>query len=192
MATITITDGDFGSDISARVGEDDLFLPDRARPGLTELVPLNAVAEIESIADDHSERFKAAGMLALRGASLLGPVGLAAGVLAVGKVKDVKFGVRLADGRSFRATADATTYASLRANFVRARGSFLVNDARADEVIEKYLKERKAAARAALADEAKPEPAPAPVAPVARVASTAESSRIGPPRERPAFGRRGR
>ena len=46
------TDGDFGTGVTARASEDELFLPDRSRPGLTEVVPLSAVAEIESIAND--------------------------------------------------------------------------------------------------------------------------------------------
>ena len=204
MATITITDGDFGSGITVLVGENEMFLPDRARPGLTEMVALASVAEIESVADDYSGRLKEAGKLALRGASVLGPIGLAASVLAVRKVKDVKFSVRLADGRSFLATADAATYATIRASFVRSKATSSVEDARADAVIAKYLKERQeaaaATATAAPAPTAKdaepaavaapPEPDPAPAIVAAKVAMPAgELPRTA---ERPVFGRRGR
>jgi hypothetical protein len=184
VATITLTDGDFGAGITARANEDDLFLPDRARPGLTEVVPLTAVAEIESIADDHSGRLKEAGRLAMRGA-LLGPVGLAASVLALRKPKDVSFGVRLSDGRRFVATTDAVTYATVRAAFVRCKSSASLIDTRADQVIAKYVKERKEAARALVLEEAQP------VAAVTREPEP-EQRRFGAAPERPAFGRRGR
>jgi hypothetical protein len=83
VATITILDGDFGSDLKARAGEEEFFLPDRAHPGMTMTVPFTAVAAIEVVADDHSGRIKEAGKLALRGVAVLGPLGVAAGMVAM-------------------------------------------------------------------------------------------------------------
>ena len=91
MAEITLKDGDFGGDVSVTVGEEALYLPDKARPGLNEMVPLTAIAEIEALSDDRSGQLKHAAKLGVRGFLTTGnPLGLAAGVLAVTKVKDVR------------------------------------------------------------------------------------------------------
>ncbi len=143
MATITLKDGDFGGDVEVTVGEMALYLPDRSRPGLNELVPLTAIAEIEVLSDDRSAQLKEAARLSVRGLLATGnPLGLAAGVFAVRKVKDVEFSVVLKDGRSFVAVADARTLANLRGAshtaLVKA-GEEAEAAARADAVIAKYL-----------------------------------------------------
>lgn len=143
MATITLKEGDFGGEAAVTVGEAALYLPDRARPGLNELVPLTAVAEIESIADDRSGQLKEAARLGVRGLLATGnPLGFAAGMMAVRKVKDVEFSVSLKDGRRFVAIADVITFANLRA---ACRTAHVVASedaeaaARADAVIAKYV-----------------------------------------------------
>ena len=143
MATITLKSGDFGGDVSVIVGDTALYLPDRARPGLNELVPLTEIDEIETVGDDHSAQLKEAARLSVKGLFATGnPLGLAAGVLAVRKVKDVEFSVRLKDGRQFVAVADAGTLATLRgachAALVTA-GEDAEAAARAEAVIAKYL-----------------------------------------------------
>ena len=198
MATIALKDGDFGSGVSITVGDEAFYLPDPQRPGLNEMIPLTAVAEIESVSDDRSGQLKEAARLGAKGFATLGPLGLAASVLAVRKVKDVNFSVRLSDGRSFTATADAVTYANLRA----ACRAPLVSgdedaeaDACADAVIAKYI-----------GPEALPlEPTPSPEAPAstaepgAAESGPAQATDAPPPPEpapdkapaRPVFGRRG-
>jgi hypothetical protein len=192
MATIALKDGDFGSGVSITVGDEALYLPDPSRPGLNEMVPLTAVAEVESVSDDRSGQSKEAVRLGARGFASLGPLGLAASLLAVRKVKDVNFSVRLKDGRSFVATADAVTYANLRA---ACRAPLVSGDedaeaaARADAVIAKYI-----------GPEALPlEPTAQPEAPATTAESGPAQVTEAPPREpapdkalaRPVFGRRG-
>lgn len=143
MATIALKDGDFGGGVTVTVGETAFYLPDRLRPGLNQLVPLTAVAEIGDLAGDRSSQLEEAARPGLRGLLTTGnPLGLAAGVFAVAKVKDVEFSVRLKDGRRFVATTDAVTLANLRA----ACRTALVTAAeeaealaRADAVIAKYV-----------------------------------------------------
>ncbi len=143
MATITLKEGDFGGGATVTVGDAAVYLPDRTRPGLNEMVPLSAIAEIESLSDDRSGQLKEAARLGLRGLLSTGnPLGLAAGVFAVSKVKDVEFAVALKDGRRFVAVADAVTLANLRAAsrtpLVDA-GEDAEAAARADAVLAKYL-----------------------------------------------------
>ena len=49
------------------------------------------------------------------GATLLGPVGLLAGLLLGGKGKDVTFIMKLKDGRKLLGTVDGKTYTKLNA-----------------------------------------------------------------------------
>lgn len=191
MATITLKEGDFGGDVTVTVGETTLYLPDRARPGLNEAVPLTAIAEIELLSDDRSGQLKEAARLGVRGFLSTGnPLGLAAGVFAVTKVKDVDFAVRLADGRRFVAVTDARTYAEISAASrtpAVADGEDAAAAARADAVIAKYLGPD--------ALPLAPEPEPPPPAPAA-AEPPAEPSRADPSARparppRPVFGRRG-
>ena len=191
MAEITLKSGDFGSETTVTVGEAALYLPDRSRPGLNELVPLTAVAEMESVGDDRTGQLKQAAKLGARGFLTTGnPLGLAASVFAVTKVKDVDFAVRLKDGRSFVATADAGTYANLRAACRLAMTSVEEEAkaaARADAVLAKYL-----GADALPLD---PEPqAPAVGEALPEPGETAEAvdrPAADPAPARPVFGRRG-
>lgn len=49
------------------------------------------------------------------GATLLGPAGLLAGLIAGGRGKNVTFALRLKDGRRMLATSDAATFTKLQA-----------------------------------------------------------------------------
>ncbi len=196
MATITLIAGDFGSDTSVVVGEEAFYLPDPARPGLKDLVPFTAVASVEPVSDDRSGQMKQAAKLGLRGLTTLGPVGLAASLLAVSKVKDMTFEVRLADGRRFTATADAVTYANLRAA-TSGRGAPAEDDeeaaARADEVIARYLRESRQPAPHTTAA-APPEPADAETVgrPVSMPITAEDRLDVPAAPDRPVFGRRRR
>ena len=181
MPTIILRDGDFGTGVTVSVDDRELFLPSRERPGTSEPLPLTAVVEMEAVSDDHSGQLKQAAKLALSGVSTLGPVGLVAGLLAVRKVKDVNFTVRLADGGHFLATTDAVTYAELHAAWQSGRnpaGGANHADDRVDELIAKYVQAR--------------EPSPtAPAAPPAAAPATPEGSAAQPAApSRPTFGRR--
>ena len=186
MASITLKEGDFGSDITVIVGEAVLYLPDRSRPGLNAPVPLTEIAEIEVLSDDRSGQLKQAARLGARGFLATGnPLGLAASVFAVTKVKDVEFAVRLKDGRRFVATANAGTYADLSAGSRVARPLADSEDAeaaaRADAVIAKYL------GAGAQSPDRQPDDAPAPAA-ASGPADEAPSSPA--PTEKRVFGRR--
>ena len=187
MATIALKEGDFGSAEAVTVGETALYLPDRARPGLNEMVPLAAIAEIEDRGDDRSGQVKEAARLGMRGLlATANPLGLVAGVLAVGKVKDVAFSVRLKDGRGFTALADAVTLANLRAACRKALangGEDAEAEARAEAVIAKYV------GTGAL----QPDPLPMPERPAqnGEAAPAAQPQASVEPPARAVFGRRG-
>ena len=200
MATITLTDGDFGSDATVVVGDEALYLPDPRRPGLKELVPFTAIDSVESVSSDRSGQVKHALKLGFRGLGTFGPLGLAAGALAVRKVKDVVFEARLSDGRRFAAKTDAVTYANLRAACTSR--SMLAPDAdesasRADEVIAKYLKESGKPMPAVPVPAGEPVPVASPVPTPAVRSATApvafpdDGSEPMARRERRTFGRRG-
>ena len=141
MATITLTDGDFGAEGDVTVGTEHLYLPDRAHPGLTEAVRLADVVEMEVIETDRSGQVQDALKLSARGLMTAGPVGLAAGLLAARKPRDVIFTLTFEDGRKLTAMADAATYANLHAAQVEARAEALREDAPgpADDIIAKYV-----------------------------------------------------
>lgn len=195
MATITLKEGDFGGGVTVTVGETALYLPDRSRPGLNEMVPLTDIAEIESLSDDRSGQLKEAARLGMRGLFATGnPLGLAAGVLAVAKVKDVEFAVRLKDGRSFVAIGDAGTLANLRGASkvaLTSTGEEAEAVARAEAVIAKYLEpgalprepEPGAPVSSGPAAPAAGPPSPDPTPP-------ANPQRATPLPPRPVFGRR--
>ena len=108
MATITLKEGDFGSEVDGH----------RRRGGALSARQVAAGTERDGAVDrGRRDRgplrrpFRPAeggGALGARGFLTTGnPLGLAAGVFAVTKVKDVEFAVRLKDDRRFVATADA-------------------------------------------------------------------------------------
>lgn len=146
MSTITLTGGDFGSDSVVTVGPETLYLPDRAHPGLTEAVPLAEITEVETIGEDRSGQVKRALKLGASGLLTAGPVGIAAGLLAVRQPKDVVFTAVLKDGRTLTATTDARTYADFHAAQVAARAAAMREEGPhpADEIIARYLAARSA------------------------------------------------
>jgi hypothetical protein len=184
---ITLQDGDFGADATASFTDEDLLLPDPKRPGLKQQVPLANVVEIDAIGGDRSAQFKEALSLSARGFGAAGPAGLAMGLYAATRVRDVIFSARLEDGREFVAKADAGTFADLHSKQVSARVAALLGGSYdpADDVIDKYLQPKPEADAATPSEPpTRIEPAPAPVPVIERpvVAS------VRP--ERPVFGRR--
>ena len=179
MATITLLDGDFGAAASVSVGEIEIFLPDAARPGMSQPIPLSEIAEVEAIADESGQVNEAA-------------PSVTRGFLPFGtrKVKEVKFRVRLRDGRGFTASADAVVFAALRTARVSgtlSAGEALEAEARADQLIAKYLREKQAVAPTPATGTAQAE---APAVMPAQMAD--DPSLAPPPGERAVFGRRRR
>lgn len=180
MPLITLKAGDFGAGQTVTVGEEEMYLPDPAAPGTFVTVPLSDIAEVETVSADHSNQVKDAVRLGITGAALLGPVGLAAGVFAMRKVKDVTFLVRLKDGRQFVAMSSAKIYADLRGARLGGglSGAAIPDEHPADDVIAKYLKEHGG-----------PVAAPEPVAAAPASAGKPSETRPEAP-TRPTFGRR--
>ena len=186
MSTITLVSGDFGTGDPVRFDSDDFFLPDPLHPGVSMPLPLVEVSEMEAVEDDRSGQVRQALKLRARGFGAAGPVGLAMGVFAATRVKDLTFRVRFQDGRQFLATTDAATYADLHAAQISARLTVFTEGGRtaADSLIAKYLDAR----------DSIPRPAPrAPVQPaspakptVSEAPAAAEPARPEPP----VFGRR--
>ncbi len=191
MATITLKEGDFGSDVPVNVGSETLYLPDREHPGLTLAVSVADVVEMESIDHDALRPVKQALKTGAKGL-FVGPAGLAAGFYSATKVKDVTFTATLSDGRRFVAVAGAKTYADLHAAQLAARTAAMrgVGDddapSPADDIIAKYLE----AAKSSPAD-----PPPAKSSPEPPSERRVGERRTGEPRQgerrqQPTFGRR--
>jgi hypothetical protein len=144
MPSIMLKDGDFGAAAEVTVNETEFFLPDPARPGLREVVPFSAVEGIDTVADDRSAQYREAMRLGFKGLSVAGPIGLAASVLAVRKPKTVVFSVRLKDGRSFVATAEAANYARIHGAYLSARRQpanegETAEERAADAIVARYM-----------------------------------------------------
>lgn len=182
MPALTITEGDFGSGVEARADSSAFYLPDPSRPGAMLIVPLGDVVDMDAIASDHAGQVKAGLKLSARGFMAVGPVGLAAGLLAAGRGKDVSFAVVLADGRRFIATASAETYADLHSAQLAARGGEAAAHP-ADEMIARYIAGQNAEGEPAQTPPAAAASVPPPPTSVAPRAPSADAPR-------PVFGKR--
>ncbi len=187
MATITLKEGDFGADVQVNVGPETIYLPDREHPGLTLAVPFTDVVEMDSTATDHAKPLKAALKYSAKGLFSFGPVGLAAGVLAATKARDVTFAATLRNGRRFVAMTDARSYAEIHARQLAARTAGLRGadpddePNPADEIIAKYLQAAKSEHVGPSPSRGADEPSPE---------RRAGDRRTGD-RRQPTFGRRG-
>jgi hypothetical protein len=133
-----LTGGDFGegpaaADLSA------FHLPDPMRPGTFLVVPLAEVAEMVMERSDNTSRIKSAIRTGISGLLSAGPAGVSAALLAAGKAPQTVFTVRLRDGHSFAALADAGVFADLHAAQIEAQGSGRPHPA--DATIAKYFAE---------------------------------------------------
>ena len=191
VGTITLKEGDFGSDVPVNVGAETLYLPDRERPGLTLAVPISDVVEMDSLASDSLAVVKKAVKNGAMGVLFGGPAMMAGGFTAATKVREVSFEATLNDGRRFVAVTDARTYADLHATQLAARTAAMLGRAEddaphpADDIIAKYLDEKKLSERTPAARGPAPEPA----------ARGDEERRVGERRQaecpdQPTFGRR--
>jgi hypothetical protein len=189
MPVVTLTEGDFGSGVEARADSSAFYLPDLARPGAFVVVPLGEIVEMEIIASDRAGQVKAGLKLSARGFMAAGPVGLAAGLLVAGRVKDVSFSAVLADGRTFVATVNAETFAEIHSAQLAARAGETAGHP-ADEMIARYIEQQRSEA-AVSPDAPAASPPPSSAAPSAPIETTPRSpaSDSGP---RPVFGKRRR
>jgi hypothetical protein len=196
MPAVTLTDGDFGSGVEARADSSAFYLPDPARPGAFVVVPLAEVVEMETVASDRKGQVKAGLKLSARGFMAAGPIGLAAGLLAAGRVKDVSFSVVLADGRTFLATANAETFAEIHSAQLAARAGEGVGHP-VDAMIARYIEQQRSEA-AAPSEPPQPPTTQPPTTPAASPASpptsnnTASRQASGESTSRPVFGKRRR
>lgn len=179
MPSFTLKEGEFGSEGTCTFDSSELYLPDPAQPGALVSVALTDIVEVESLRQDNTQRLQAAAKLSAKGFLTAGPVGLAAGMLAARHVPDTEFRVRLSDGRSFVATANAAIYAEFHAAqlAVATDGSHTA----ADAIIEKYLQAKNAEENAAADEEGGSAAPPEIVVPEAPA---------GAKPARPVFGRR--
>jgi hypothetical protein len=115
MGTFILKAGDFGAGSTVLFGDDLVHLPNPDAPGGVEHLSVRALVEVEPVAADSTDRVNSAVKFGLSGFAALGPIGLAASALALGRAKQVTFMAKLADGRHFVATADARSLADLRA-----------------------------------------------------------------------------
>ena len=80
-----------------------------------ERVKFTSIEAIEEASDESVKRLGGTVGWGVAGATLLGPVGLLAGLLGGGKGTDVTFVCKLRDGRKFLATAKAKDYKKILA-----------------------------------------------------------------------------
>jgi len=125
MAKIKIHAGDFREG-KATISINDLFLMlhhevDYAADGLLALSGKSEALnwpDIEEIVEASEENVKRLGGTlgwGMVGATLLGPVGLLAGLLAGGRGKDITFILKMKDDRKMLATTDSKTFIKLQA-----------------------------------------------------------------------------
>jgi len=99
-------DGPRGSALSRLMGVEDRRL---------ESVDARNIEALEVASEESVKRFGGTVGWGLAGGLLLGPLGLAAGLLTGGQGKDVTFVCKLKDGRKFLATAPSKTFTALQA-----------------------------------------------------------------------------
>lgn len=121
MANIKIHAGDFnkgngqisflfgGCTITPPYGGSDKWLP------TAHSISKHDVEEISLATEENVKKLGGTVGWGVVGATLLGPVGLLAGLLLGGKGKEVTFIMKLHDGRKLLATVDAKTYTKLTA-----------------------------------------------------------------------------
>lgn len=115
MATIDIHAGDFAKG-SAKLMFSTITFPWQAGDGiLGKTAQLSDLSGVEKASEESVKRTGGTVGWGVVGATLLGPVGLLAGLLAGGKGTNVTFVATLKDGRKFLGTTDAKTYTKLQA-----------------------------------------------------------------------------
>jgi hypothetical protein len=117
MSSITIHAGDFPKG-KASLGFGVITFPWQPGDGFSagnSVVLKNHLESVEIASEESVKRVGGTLGWGIAGATLLGPVGLLAGLLLGGKGKDVTFVAVFKDGKKMLATADAKTYTKLQA-----------------------------------------------------------------------------
>lgn len=117
MSTVTIHAGDFPIG-KASFGFNAMTFPWQPGDGFSTGKTVALVGELESVEAATEESVKRIGGTVgwgVVGATLLGPVGLLAGLLMGGRGKDVTFVARFKDGKKLLATTDSKTFTKLQA-----------------------------------------------------------------------------
>lgn len=115
MATIKIHAGDFPTG-SASCHFSVISFPWKSGDGLTgETVSFTEIEALEVANEESVKKLGGAVGWGIVGATLLGPVGLLAGLLAGGRKNEVTFVCKFKDGRKMLATTDSKTYTKMQA-----------------------------------------------------------------------------
>ena len=117
MAKMKIHAGDFGKGTGSYIfgsfgfpwQPGDGFSAGKSRP-------VSDLRSIDVATEDSVKRIGGTVGWGVVGATLLGPVGLLAGLIAGGRGKDVTFVAQFKDGTKFLATVDAKTYTKIQAS----------------------------------------------------------------------------
>ena len=168
MGTFKLKDGDFGVGIEVTIGANDVYLPMPGHLTQTHPVPLTEFVEVERVEPTNTDKVMEVAQAGLVGLAAIGPVGLAVGVANARKPKEV----------TFTAVTDPGTFADFRSELRNLHTAHVYEDARADNIIAKYLNEP---SRGRVEESMPPPPPEAPV----RATRTAGAAQ-------PVFGRRGR
>ncbi len=91
-------------------------LPKSSGWGGFEGIHASELLELEAASEESVKRLGGTIGWGVVGATLLGPVGLLAGLLAGGRGKDVTFVAKFKDGRKLLATTDGKTFNKMRAH----------------------------------------------------------------------------
>lgn len=115
MASIKIHAGDFPK-VTAKVVFSNIAFPWQQGDGWSgKTIPLSDLAEVEKASEEAVKKIGGTVGWGVVGATLLGPVGLLAGLLAGGKGTEVTFVAKLKDGRKFLGSTDAKTFTKIQA-----------------------------------------------------------------------------
>lgn len=116
MATIKIHAGDFPEG-SAKTALGVITMPWKKGDGFWggESLRFDQIKSLEVASEESVKKLGGTVGWGIVGATLLGPVGLLAGLLAGGRKNEVTFVCEFADGRKMLATTDSKTYTKMQA-----------------------------------------------------------------------------
>ncbi|CAD7351601.1 hypothetical protein X12_003531 [Xanthomonas arboricola] len=115
MASVNIHAGDFPKG-KATLMFGVLSLPWQMGDGLTaKSISLSDLESVDIATEESVKRLGGTIGWGVVGATLLGPVGLLAGLLAGGRKTEVTFVAKLKDGRKFLGSSDSSTYKKIAA-----------------------------------------------------------------------------
>lgn len=114
MAKVQVHAGDWPKG-SGRFTFGSIALPKKGGWGGFEGVPLSNLVSIEAATEENVKKLGGTVGWGVVGATLLGPVGLLAGLIMGGRGKDVTFIAAFKDGRKLLATTDNKTFVTMKA-----------------------------------------------------------------------------